>query len=463
MKITKLILCVFVFVPLSILAQKKDAPNIIIILTDDQGYTDVGFNGSTEIPTPNIDRIAKNGVVFTNGYVSYAVCGPSRAGLMTGRYQDRFGFGRNPLLAPNDIDQGVPVEEEMISEALKNVGYNTLAIGKWHLGAHKDQRPLQQGFDEHFGFLSGGHRYFPEDWKLNDLTEIRSQNDGYITKLLHNGKRINETAYLTDALSREAVNFIKKERKGPFFIYLAYNAPHSPLQATKKYLDRFPNIENKKRKIYAAMVSAVDDGVGNILDALDEMAISDNTIVYFLSDNGGPLHNGSNNDPLRGKKGNVYEGGIRVPFAMQWPKNIKAGQTYAKPVISLDIFATAAEYAGFTPKSKIDGVNIVPFLNAKSNETPHNYLFWRKFDQEKIGIRSDDFKLVKEDNGVLELFNVTKDISEKNPLYNKNHFNKLHNEYEIWLKEMLDPIFFGLLHNTEYSKSHPNRFLIKEE
>lgn len=276
-------------ISIKIVAQNNDRPNVIIILTDDQGYKDVGFNGSTEIPTPNIDRIAKNGVVFSNGYVSYGVCGPSRAGLMTGRYQDRFGFGRNPLLAPNDITQGVPLEEEMISEALDNGGYNTLAIGKWHLGAHKDQRPLKQGFDEHFGFLSGGHRYFPEDWTLNNLSDIRSQGDGYRTKLLHNGERIEEKEYLTDALSREAVNFIKKDRNEPFFIYLAYNAPHSPLQATEKYLKRFPNITERKRKIYAAMVSAVDDGVGNVLDALDEMGITDNTIVYFYQTMEGQL------------------------------------------------------------------------------------------------------------------------------------------------------------------------------
>jgi beta-galactosidase len=444
------------------IAQKLDAPNIIIILTDDQGYKDVGFNGCTDIPTPNIDRIAKNGVVFTNGYVSYAVCGPSRAGLMTGRYQDRFGFGRNPLLAPNDIEQGVPLEEELISEALNNVGYNTLGIGKWHLGAHREQRPLKQGFDEHFGFLSGGHRYFPEEWILNDISEIRSQSDGYKTKLLHNGKRIDEKEYLTDALSREAVNFIKKERDAPFFIYLAYNAPHSPLQATKKYLDRFPNIENKKRKTYAAMVSAVDDGVGTVLDALDEMGITKNTIVYFLSDNGGPLHNGSNNDPLRGKKGNLYEGGIRVPFAMQWPKMIKPGQTYDKPIISLDIFATAAKYAGFTPKNEIDGVNIVPYLNGKSDETPHKYLFWRKFDQKKIAVRHGDFKLVKEDNGQTELFNVSKEISEKTPVNNTAAFNNLSEKHDNWNKEMKDPVFMGLLKNKEYNQKTPNRFKISE-
>ena len=281
----KIVVLIFCCLSFKIYSQNTDRPNVIIILTDDQGYKDVGFNGSKDIPTPNIDRIATNGVVFTNAYVSYAVCGPSRAGLLTGRYQDRFGFGRNPLLAPNDIAQGVPLEEEMLSEALDKVGYNTLAIGKWHLGAHRAQRPLQQGFDEHFGFLSGGHRYFPEDWVLNDISEIRSQQDGYKTKLLHNGKRIEEKEYLTDALSREAVNFIKKDRDEPFFIYLAYNAPHAPLQATEKYMKRFAHIKDKKRKTYAAMVSAVDDGVGNILNTLDDMGITDNTIVYFLSDN----------------------------------------------------------------------------------------------------------------------------------------------------------------------------------
>jgi len=444
-------------------AQENDAPNIIIILTDDQGYKDVGFNGCTDIPTPNIDRIAKNGVVFTNGYVSYAVCGPSRAGLMTGRYQDRFGFSRNPLLAPNDIDQGIPLEEELISEALNKVGYNTLAIGKWHLGAHKDQRPLKQGFDEHFGFLSGGHRYFPEEWILNDITEIRSQNDGYRTKLLHNGKRVEEKEYLTDALSREAVNFIKRKRKEPFFIYLAYNAPHTPMQATEKYLKRFPDIKDKKRKTYAAMVSAVDDGVGNVLDALEEMGITENTIVYFLSDNGGPEHkNASNNGELRDGKGSLYEGGIRVPFAMQWPKKIKGGQVYDKPVISLDIFATASAYAGFIPKNQIDGVNIIPFLNGYSDQSPHEYLFWRKFDQQKIAVRNGNFKLVKENSQKLELFNVNLDISEEKPISNQQKFNKLSQKYELWLKKIKDPVFMGLLKDKEYSASHPNRFRIIE-
>ena len=250
-------------------------PNIIIILTDDQGYGDVGFNGSKQLKTPNLDQLAKNGVIFTNGYVSYAVCGPSRAGIITGRYQDRFGFSRNPLFTPKDASSGLPLEEETISEYLKKAGYNTMAIGKWHLGAHTSQRPLNRGFDEFFGFLSGGHKYFPEELTRNDLSEVRSQFDAYNTKLLKNDKRVDENEYLTDAFSREAVNFIAKQNQKPFFLYLAYNAPHAPLQATEKYLSRYHHIKNKKRKTYAAMVSAVDDGVGLILNKLKELKIEE--------------------------------------------------------------------------------------------------------------------------------------------------------------------------------------------
>lgn len=307
-------------------------PNVIIILTDDQGYQDVGFNGCKDIPTPHIDRIARNGVKFTDGYVSYAVCGPSRAGLMTGRYQDRFGFGRNPLFAPKDPTQGLPLSEETLADALGRTGYRSIAIGKWHLGAHESLRPLKRGFDEFFGFLTGGHRYFPEEWTLEDISEVKTQFEAYNTKLLRNDQRIDEKEYLTDALSREAVRFIEENADHPFFVYLAYNAPHAPLQATEQYLSRFEHIKDKKRKTYAAMVSAVDDGVGAVLNKLEELQIADNTMIFFLSDNGGPYKtNGSINDPLREGKGSLYEGGIRVPFAMQWPARLKGGQVYESP------------------------------------------------------------------------------------------------------------------------------------
>ena len=219
---------------------KNDSlPNVILVLVDDLGYNDVGFNGSNDIRTPNIDLLSHNGVTFTNGYVSYPVCSPSRAGIITGRYQDKFGYGLNILYTPKDPKMGLPLSEYTLADLFKSKNYKTSAIGKWHLGAHESLRPLNRGFDEFFGFLTGGHRYFPEEWTLEDETKVKSQGDAYRTKLLRNDQRVEENEYLTDALSREAIDFIDRNNDNPFFIYLAYNAPHGPLQATKKYLDRY--------------------------------------------------------------------------------------------------------------------------------------------------------------------------------------------------------------------------------
>lgn len=434
-------------------------PNLIVILTDDQGYQDVGFNGCPDIPTPNIDRIPANGVKFTNGYVSYAVCGPSRAGLMTGRYQDRFGFGRNPLFAPNDPNQGLPLSEETMASALGRAGYRSIAIGKWHLGAHESQRPLNRGFSEFFGFLTGGHRYFPEEWTLDDISGVDSQFAAYRTRLLRNDERINETEYLTDALSREAVRFIEENADTSFFVYLAYNAPHAPLQATEKYLSRFEHIEDKKRRTYAAMVSSVDDGVGRVLDKLEELEIADNTIVVFLSDNGGPYKsNGSVNEPLREGKGSLYEGGIRVPFAMQWPAGVQAGQVYDNPVISLDIFATISALAGVEPSKPLDGVNLIPYLTGEMEGAPHDHLFWRKFDSGAYAVRSGDLKWVSADGQKEEVVNLTDDIGEQSPLGERSSYRGLLKSYEAWAAQMKDPVFLGLMQNAEYNKLHPDRF-----
>ena len=325
---------------------EEKLPNVIVIISDDQGYADVGFHGSKEIFTPNIDRIANNGVIFSEGYVSYAVCSPSRAGLITGRYQNRFGYTRNILLAPKDSTMGLPLTEQTLPDVLRKANYKTKAIGKWHLGAHESLVPERRGFDEFFGFIIGGHRYFPEDLTINDLTEVRRQMDGYITRIYDNGNRFDTKKYLTEELSDNAVKFIEDNSDNPFFLYLSYNAPHTPLQATKKDLERNMHIEVEKRRTYAAMVSSMDDGIGLILDKLEEKKISDNTIVIFFSDNGGvESYNFSDNGVLRGIKGDFYEGGIRVPFAMQWPKKIKPGITYDNPIISLDVFATVASAA----------------------------------------------------------------------------------------------------------------------
>jgi len=445
------------------LGNKTSSPNVIIILADDLGYNDVGFNGCKDIPTPNIDKIAKNGVKFTNAYVSYAVCGPSRAGLITGRYQDRFGFGRNPLFAPNDPEMGLPLSEETLATALKKADYKSVALGKWHLGAHESQRPLKRGFDDFFGFLSGGHQYFPELWTLKDEYEVKAQFDAYNTKLLRNNDRIEENEYLTDALSREAANYIEKYKEQPFFMYLAYNAPHTPLQATDEYLNRFPNIKDKKRKTYAAMVRAMDDGVGRIMDKLETLGLSENTIVFFLSDNGGPEHtNASDNGVLRAGKGQLFEGGIHVPFAMQWPGKIPSGTIYEAPIISLDIFATAIAQTA-TPiqtKNELDGVDLIPYITGKNKTKPHDYLFWRKFDAQNHAVRNDmEKKIVVIKNDTM-LFNLGSDISESNNLIETTpeDFKQLEKTYQNWNSQMLDPIFMGLGQDSEYSKSNLNRY-----
>ena len=396
----------------------KSSPNLIIILADDLGYADVGFNGCQDIPTPNIDAIANNGVKFTNGYVTYPVCGPSRAGLLTGRYQDRFGFTTNPTIDPNNIKAGLPLEEEMISEALQKANYNSAIIGKWHMGTHSVFHPLKRGWDYFFGFLSGGHNYFPEKLTINSFSEITWAYGWYSTRIMENYNRIDINNYLTDELSDAAVRYIVKQSKEDqqFMVYLSYNAPHAPLQATQKYLDRFPNIIDKKRKTYAAMVSAMDDGIGRVLNTLRKQNIEENTIVVFLSDNGGPTNkNASNNDPLRGKKSDLYEGGIRVPFAMQWIGQIDKGMIYSNPVSSMDIMATICNLAHVKTKNKLDGVNLIPFLKKEQIGVPHNVLFWRKWEQNAMAIRKGDLKLVSNqrmENNLPKLYNLSNDIKE---------------------------------------------------
>ncbi len=441
---------------------KNNPPNIIVIISDDQGYADVGFHGSKEIFTPNIDRIANNGVVFSQGYVSFAVCSPSRAGLITGRYQNRFGYSRNILLAPKDSTMGLPLSEQTLAEVLKKGGYKTKAIGKWHLGAHNSLIPENRGFDEFYGFLIGGHRYFPNDLTLNDLTEARKQMDGYVTKIYDNGIRINTSKYLTDELSFNAVKFIEDNSSNPFFLYLSYNAPHTPLEAKEEDLLRNSHIEGEKRRIYASMVTSMDDGIGLVLDKLEEMKIIDNTIVIFFSDNGGvEWYNHSDNGELRGIKGDFFEGGIRVPFVMQWPKIIPKGITYDKPIIALDVFATATAVANVDNHTinEIDGVNLIPYITGENKNYPHRYLYWQNRDKEIDVIRDGRYKYLRIKDKEF-IFDLSNDISEENNLMNssKHIYDKLKFEFKEWEKDMIDPIFFDLGMGKEYNKLHPDRW-----
>lgn len=434
--------------------QNSKKPNIIIILVDDLGYADVGFNGCKDIPTPNIDRIANNGVKFTNGYVCYSVCGPSRAGLLTGRYPQRFGYERNPQYRPQDPNMGLPKTESTLAETLKKVGYTSGIIGKWHQGAEISNHPLTRGFNEFFGHLGGGHRYFPEDLIIKDSYSVdNDEGMSYKTWIMRNHQPIQTKKYLTEEFSEEAVRFVEKHQKKPFFLYLAYNAPHSPLQATQKYLDRFPGIVNKKRKTYAAMVSAVDDGVGLLLDKLESLDLDKNTLVYFLSDNGGPEQsNGSDNGVLREGKSSVYEGGYRVPFAMQWKGTVKPG-VYDNAISSLDIFATIAELSK-TPIKKdkpLDGVNLIPYITGKNIGLPHETIYLRKFDEKSYSVRHKDLKLVLKKDGIPQLYNLTKDVGEQNDIAQQypEEVKKIEAIRKEWDSQLIDPIFEGLIMSKE--------------
>ncbi|MEM8494820.1 MAG: sulfatase-like hydrolase/transferase [Planctomycetota bacterium] len=422
-------------------------PNLVLIVTDDQGYRDVGFNGGTQIPTPNLDRIANEGVCFQQGYVTYAVCGPSRAGLITGQYQDRFGGSLNPTPNPAVPNNGVPLTEKNLAELLKPKGYTSMIVGKWHLGTYPNLRPLVRGFDEFYGFLSGGHDYFPENLTFETLEDVNTKWGWYRTKLLDQEQRVGTTKYLTDELSDRAVDFIDRQKNAPFFLYLAYNAPHTPMQASEEYLARFSHIENEKRRTYAAMVASVDDGVGRVLDKLDEHGLAEDTLVVFLSDNGGATNNASNNYPLRGHKGSSYEGGIRVPFAMRWTGMMPAGVDYAHPVSALDVAGTiaAAAEVDVAADKPLDGVDLVPFVTGQADGRPHDTLVWRKYNPGEWVVRHGDEKLIHR-KGVYELFDIAADTGETNNLAEKRpeRVAALKALFDAWAEPMVPPAYPGL-------------------
>ena len=401
---------------------KTRKPNIVLIVADDLGYADLGVQGCKDIPTPNIDSIAQNGVRFTNGYVSCPVCSPTRAGLMTGRYQQRFGheFNSGPADVANP-EFGLPLAETTLAERLKPLGYATGMFGKWHLGFRPEMHPQKRGFDEFYGFLGGAHSY----------QSIGAGGNGAV---LEGTEPVSELDYTTDAFTRGAVSFIDHHRDEPFFLYLPYNAVHLPLEALEKYKSRFPAIEDKKRRVYAAMLSAMDDGVGQVLAKLRERGLEENTLVLFISDNGGPTaQTTSSNKPLRGYKGQVLEGGIRIPFMAQWKGHIPAGKVDARPVISLDIHPTALAVAGgAVPESGLDGVNLLPLLTQEKADAAHDRLFWRFGEQSAA--RAGDWKLLQYEDAAPQLYNLADDIGEATDLADKNpeKVKELQAAYDEW-------------------------------
>ena len=402
-------------------AQPARKPNLIVILADDLGYGDVGCYGSPDVPTPNIDSIAKAGVRCTNGYVTNAVCSPSRAALLTGRYQQRFGHEFNIGPAKREIAEklGMPVTETTVADMLKKAGYRTGMVGKWHLGAIPEMHPMSRGFDEYFGFLHGANSYLvkstPGGSKVAGLNEERALAEipvKRVNAVFRGREAAEEGDYLTDAFGREAAAFIERNKANPFFLYLPFNAVHEPLQATSKYLDRFANIKNERHRMLAAMTSAMDDNIGKVLAKLREHGLEKDTLVFFLSDNGCPTYTGAgSNGPLSGAKCTLYEGGIRVPFLVKWPGHVPAGKTEHRVVSSLDILPTFLAAAGAKAPAdrEYDGVDVMPYLSGKNTKPLHAVLFWRMGPN--AAVRKGDWKLIQIGQ-TSKLFDLKSDIGE---------------------------------------------------
>ncbi|HNQ90256.1 MAG TPA: sulfatase-like hydrolase/transferase [Verrucomicrobiota bacterium] len=422
-------------------------PNILLILADDLGYGELGCQGNPEIPTPHIDSLANHGVRFTSGYVSGPYCSPTRAALMTGRYQQRYGHEFNGGPAQNaSAVFGLSLKETTLGDRLKAAGYATGWFGKSHLGYEPQFHPLRRGFDEYFGFLGGAHSY---------LDAASDSNN----PILRGTNRVTTIDYTTDAFGREAVSFIERHKDRPWFVYLPFNAVHGPLEATEKYLSRFPNLKEPKRRAFAAMLSAMDDAVGTVLAKIRQLGLEENTLVFFLSDNGGPTaQTTSGNGPLRGFKAQTWEGGIRVPWIVQWKGHIPAGKVEHRPVIQLDIHPTALAAAGIPirPEWKLDGADLLPYLLGQKTGTPHEILYWR-FGQQ-IALRKGDWKLVKGAGSAgltggnrsadakastdgAELYNLAQDLGEKTDLADKapDKLKELTAAWNVWNSELVDP------------------------
>lgn len=430
-------------------AEQSAKPNVVLIVADDLGYGDLGFQGGKDIPTPRLDALANGGLRCTSGYVSGPYCSPTRAGLITGRYQQRFGHEFNPGGGRENEEFGLSLDEKTLPQRLKQAGYATGMVGKWHLGSAPKFHPLERGFDEFFGFLGGAHPYFPGAANANpkkanakNANRKNANRNNANNSILRGREAIEEPEYLTDAFAREAVGYIDRHKSQPFFLYLPFNAVHNPQHAKPEHLERFASIADERRRTYAGMLTALDDAVGQVLDKLQAEQLTERTLVVFISDNGGPPVNGSTNTPLSGQKATTWEGGIRVPFVLSWPGRVPAGKSYDEPVIQLDLLPTilAATGTAIDDSAKLDGVNLLPHITGEKTEAPHKSLYWRFGEQ--IALRQGDWKLLKvRGDAKPRLYNLKEDIGEKHDLAAENAelVSRLQDEWDAWNATLIAP------------------------
>ncbi|WP_234042012.1 sulfatase family protein [Persicirhabdus sediminis] len=435
-------------------SQAATPPNVIIVLADDQGYGDVGFHGFDDIRTPNIDKLAKGGTSFAQGYVTASVCGPSRCGIMSGMHQQRLGYyGNGPLSV-------IPHSQQNFAEMMKELGYHTGMIGKWHLGETEDQLPWNRGFDFYYGSPTGSHDYFKSSANADETRKA-------IFPVYRNGKidtPIQERGdYLTEVYGDEAADFINENKDRPFFLYVAHNAVHFPWQVHDKYLERLKDlpVHHEERRFFAGMVLALDDSVGAILDAVEKNGLSENTLIFYLSDNGTPRGQGfkqpkqkergtttmSSPGDFNGFKGDTYEGGLRVPLVAYWPGTIPAGQVYPHPVVSFDMAPTAVARSGMTKPSKglpFDGVDLLPYITGEkpANERPHQNMFWRRDND--YAIRQGDWKLCwnSRSDQTIELYNLAEDPGERVDLVNKypERAQQMQDAFDAWDSQLAENV-----------------------
>ena len=461
---------------------QADRPNIVILLADDLGKLDITLYADNGVPTPHIDSIGKQGVVFTDAYCTSPTCSPSRAGLLAGRYQQRFGYEtqimnrypRNRLeygvfkyfidtgdwhqvpmrTVPRQEDivkQGLPPSEITIGELLQASGYATAIHGKWHLGNHEPFWPHERGFDEHYGFYEAFSLFAPVDTPDIVAHHVDAFDDRHMWKqeregtcaIRRNGEVIEDDDYFTFRIADESRRYIEQHKDEPFFLFVSFNAPHAPFQAPRRHYDRFAHIDDHGERVYAGMIAALDDAVGSIVQQLDELGLTDNTIVWFASDNGAAAYTGvTDNAPLKGGKFNYFEGGLNVPMAVQWKGTVPSGVVCDEPVSLLDIFTTAASIAGAPlPEDRAyDGVDLLPLVTGETTTLPREALFWRTHYAKAI--RMGEWKLIVDDAaGHAILYNLSEDKEEQRDVAAEypDVVQELRRRLDAWNAELVEP------------------------